>query len=117
MADLICIVCPRGCHLHVENGEVKGNFCKRGISYGLQEATNPMRMVTSTVDIKNAKISRLPVGSTKPIPKAKIFAVIEELRKVSLEAPVLSGKIIIKNVLNTNADIIATRTIEREENQ
>ena len=32
MNKLICIVCPRGCHLEVdENFNVTGNFCQRGV--------------------------------------------------------------------------------------
>ena len=37
MTDLICIVCPKGCHLKVdeENGyKVTGNGCPRGAAYG-----------------------------------------------------------------------------------
>ena len=37
MKELICIVCPRGCHLKVEEGEelsVRGNGCLRGVEYG-----------------------------------------------------------------------------------
>ena len=54
MKELICIVCPRGCHLTVdENNDyaVSGNFCKRGEKYGKAEVTNPVRVVTSTVKV------------------------------------------------------------------
>ena len=35
--ELICIVCPRGCHLTVDTEleKVTGNTCKRGEIYGL----------------------------------------------------------------------------------
>ena len=50
--ELICIVCPRGCHLVVdENLNVTGNTCKRGEVYGQNEVTNPTRTVTSTVQL------------------------------------------------------------------
>ena len=44
MTDLICIVCPKGCHLKVdeENGyKVTGNGCPRGAAYGEKELVNP----------------------------------------------------------------------------
>ncbi len=116
MAELICIVCPRGCHLKVEKGQVTGNFCKRGITYGLQEAVNPQRMLTTTVTLKHGKIARLPVATSQAIPKHLLFDCLKEIKKISLVAPVLLGTVIIKNILGTKADIIATRTIEREEN-
>ena len=52
MKELICIVCPQGCHLKVdeENGcAVTGNSCPRGAEYGKAELTHPTRVVTSTV--------------------------------------------------------------------
>ena len=43
MKELICIVCPRGCHLKVDAElNVTGNACPRGIVYGKKEVTAPM---------------------------------------------------------------------------
>ena len=57
--EMICIVCPVGCHLTVdeETLEVTGNRCPRGAKYGKKELTNPTRMLTSTVKT-NASIQR-----------------------------------------------------------
>lgn len=116
MPNLICIVCPKGCHLQVtlENGEyiVTGNSCLRGKTYGISEVTNPTRMVTSTVRINNGTINRLPVKTSNPIPKSCIFKVIAEINKTVVNAPVKVNDVIIKNVCGTNVDIIATRNIE-----
>ena len=74
MRKFICIVCPKGCHLEVDDQlKVTGNSCKRGETYGISEATNPVRMVTSTVKIKSELITRLPVRTDQPIPKSRIF--------------------------------------------
>lgn len=54
MIELICIRCPMGCHLKVDESNdysVTGNTCPRGAAYGYEEATAPTRMVTSTVRI------------------------------------------------------------------
>jgi CxxC motif-containing protein len=39
---------------------------------------------------------------------------MEEIRLVKLEAPINVGDIIIKNVANTNVDIVATQTINKQ---
>ena len=75
MKELICITCPRGCHLTVDekNKTVTGNTCKRGEVYGLQEVLNPKRVITSTVTIIGADLKRLPVRTDKPIDKELMF--------------------------------------------
>ena len=112
MTNLICIVCPRGCHLSVDDDlNVTGNGCKRGVEYAKRELTHPTRMVTSTVKIEGSIEVRLPVVTKDPIPKEKIFDVMKEINKVSIKAPVKIGDVIIENVLGLNSNIIATRNI------
>ena len=71
--EMICIVCPVGCHISVntETYEVKGNACPRGAVYGKEELTAPKRVVTSTVKIKNALDNRCPV-KTETVRKTKM---------------------------------------------
>ena len=112
MKEFICIVCPRGCHLKVDdNMNVTGNTCPRGKVYALNEITNPTRMITSTVAIESTELKRLPVMTSNPIPKGKIFEVMAEINKVRIKAPVKINDVIIKNVLGLDSDIIATRNI------
>ncbi|MBE5734923.1 MAG: DUF1667 domain-containing protein [Clostridiales bacterium] len=106
---LICIMCPMGCELTVtkeKNGDVKvsGNTCIRGEVYGKEEVTAPKRMLTALV---KTDMGVLPVKTTKPIPKSMVFAVNDEIGKLRLKKA-KSGDKIIKNVLNTGADIIVT---------
>lgn len=114
--EMICIVCPRGCKLTVkkENDDidVSGNFCKRGITYGTNEILHPVRQVTSTVKIDGAIHERLPVITDKEIPKELIFKVMEAINHVAVKAPIKYGDIIIKNVCDTDANIIASRTMK-----
>ena len=114
--QLICICCPKGCHLNVdaENGSVTGNGCKRGIEYGINEVTNPVRVVTSTVKVSNGELPVVTVKTRNPIPKELNFKCMEEINKTVVEAPVKIGDIIIKNVLETGVDIIATRNIQEK---
>lgn len=111
--ELICIVCPRGCHLTVdtEKETVKGNTCKRGEVYGLNEVKNPTRIVTSTVKIDNCSNMVIPVKTNIPIPKGMIFDVMKEINSVSITLPIKVGDVIIKNVVGTGSDIISTKTV------
>lgn len=112
--ELICICCPKGCHLKVDidNNSISGNGCKRGEEYGINEVKNPVRVITSTVKVKNGELPVVPVKTSKPISKELNFKCITEINKVQIEAPIKVGDIIIKDVLNTGSDIIATRNIK-----
>ncbi len=117
--ETICTICPRGCRITVtkENDtyNVQGNFCKRGVDYGIKEITHPVRKLTSTVKIKGALYPRLPVVTDKELPKEMLFDVMKVLEKVEVKAPVKAGEVIIANVLNTNVNIISSRTMENVE--
>lgn len=113
---MICIVCPMSCKLNVEMDHnviksVSGNTCIRGVKYVNEELSNPTRMVTSTVMIKNAAITRLPVTTRSPIPKNKIFDVMKQINKVKVKAPIKRDDVIIENVAKTGVDIIASRSM------
>ena len=113
MKELICITCPRGCHLTVDekNKTVTGNTCKRGEVYGLQEVLNPKRVITSTVTIIGADLKRLPVRTDKPIDKELMFKVMKELDNVTVKSPIKCGEVIIKNILGTDVNIISSRNL------
>ncbi|MGL6294403.1 DUF1667 domain-containing protein [Eubacterium aggregans] len=113
--DLICISCPIGCAITVEgtdgNYTVTGNKCKNGEKYGIEEVTNPQRVVPSTVVIKGALMASLPVKTADTIPKDKIFDCMKEIDKVVVEAPIKTGDVIIPNVCGTGIDIVATKSM------
>ena len=106
--NLTCIMCPLGCQLTVlKDGDditVTGNNCKRGEIFGKEEVTCPMRIVTSSV--KTEKGVRA-CKTSKPVPKSMIFEVMKEIEKLRLKN-VKFGEVVIKNVLNTGADIVIT---------
>lgn len=113
--QLICILCPRGCHLDVSKNQdgvsVKGNFCKRGINYGITEMTNPVRKLTSTIRIKGAHINRLPIITDRAIPKSKVMEVMRAIEHITVQSPIHLGDIVIANVAGTEANIVATRSL------
>ena len=113
MKELTCIVCPRGCRLTIDDElNVTGNSCPRGAQYAKDELTNPKRMITSFVRVKNRENTVVSVKTSTSIPKGMIFDVMNEIDKVRITAPTKIGDVAIKNVLNTGADIIITKNIK-----
>lgn len=118
MKELICIVCPKGCHLQVDeqNGyAVTGNACPRGEAYGKKELVNPTRTITSTVCIQGAHIPRVPVKTSAEVPKGKIFEAMALLDGLVVQAPVKLGQTIVAQIPGTNAAFVATRSLEKTE--
>lgn len=111
MKELICIACPRGCHLSVDENSfvVTGNSCPRGEAYGVNEIKNPVRVITSTVKIKGASINRLPVKTDKAIAKSLMFDVIKLLDGIEVTSPIKIGDVIISNILGTDVNIVACK--------
>ncbi len=113
MKEIICTMCARGCRLAVdeETLRVTGNACDLGKEYGKNEITAPKRTVTGSVAIRGAIHARLPVRTDKPVPKEKIFDVMDALHSCTVDSPVKMGDVIIENVCGTDANIIATRNM------
>lgn len=110
--ELICIICPRGCHLKVDdNMKVSGNSCPRGEKYAISELTHPVRMLTSTVKIIAKEENRLPVKTSTSIDKNLIFKAMEEINKVEVKAPIHIGDVIVNNIAGSGANLIATKDI------
>lgn len=110
---MICINCPMGCSLEADiNGDsiaVTGNGCKRGAEYARNEIIAPKRIVTSTVRVENGQRPVIPVKTDREVPKNMIFDVMDAIRKVRVDAPVKIGDIVIENVLDTGANIVASQ--------
>lgn len=109
---LTCIVCPRGCQMKVTLSDdgavegVEGNFCKRGVVYANDECTNPKRTITSTVRCKNGEV--VSVKTDRTVPKSMMMQVMAEINSAVAEDSVRIGDIIIENVCETGANVVAT---------
>jgi CxxC motif-containing protein len=115
MTEIICIRCPKGCRLQADGeGNITGEGCERGLEYGKKELTNPTRVVTSTVRIRGAALSRLPVKTDRDIPKKAMMEAVRLLDKVEVKAPVRRGDIILPRILGTEANFVATRSLEAQ---
>ena len=111
----LCIGCPLGCRLEVDEDdagaivEIRGFSCKRGKEYAAQEHRDPRRVVTTTVAVEGGTLPRLPVRSAGTVPKALVRDVCRALCPVHIHAPVRMGDVVLADVLGTGVDIVATR--------
>lgn len=122
-----CIMCPQGCDITAELGEagenpgnqeilsISGNKCPKGKAYVTQEIIAPMRNIATSVLVTGGELPLASVRLTKPIPKDRIFDVMDEIRKIHLTAPVEEGAVVIANVLDLGSDVILTRSVGRAE--
>ena len=113
-----CIVCPTGCEIKVLQNKdqqitFEGYTCKRGLEYAQQEYYEPKRILTTTVRVENGFLPLVPVRTDKPILKDKLNDAMKLIAEKQVKAPIKMGQILIKNVLNTDANVIASRDLGR----
>ena len=101
---LVCIKCPKGCELSINGENITGNACPRGIDYAKEELTAPKRTVTALCKTNNGVVS---VKTTKEVPKEMIFDILNVISSIKIKKCKI-GDILIRNVLNTGADIVVT---------
>lgn len=111
----ICINCPIGCHLsvqinHDDGIQVSGNRCPRGAAYAKQETTSPQRTLTCLMRVAD-RSAPLSVKTSIPIPKNLLYSCTNCIYEAIVTPPVKTGDVIIHNILDTGADVIATRDI------
>lgn len=109
--EMICITCPRGCHLSVdtETFAVTGNSCPKGAEYGAAELRHPVRVLTSTVRITGAAGCRLPVKTKTAIPKPLLFDAMRQLNGYTAKSPVHTGQVLIEDVAGSKVPLVACK--------
>lgn len=124
MLQFNCTTCPSECLLTVEvervaNGavvevhSVTGNNCPRGDKFAHQELTCPMRVLTTTVAASGGDEALLPVCTAEAIPLALHAQAMDLIRGLVVEAPIRMGDVVLKNLLDTNINLIASMDIDR----
>ncbi len=119
-----CTTCPSECLLTVEverdaNGavtavrSVTGNSCPRGDKFAHQELTCLMRVLTTTVAVSGGDEALLPVRTAEAIPLALHAQAMDLIRGLVVKAPIRMGNVVLKDLLNTNIDLIASMDIDR----
>jgi CxxC motif-containing protein len=117
--ELTCIRCPMGCRMTatVENGSVTavtGNTCRRGKEYAMTEAVAPVRTVTSTVLCLGGVRPVVAVKTVPEVPKARVFDVMDVIRRIRVKAPVHIGDVLLRDAAGTGADIVATAELDKK---
>lgn len=118
-----CTTCPSECLLTVEverdaDGavvevhSVTGNSCPRGDTFAHQELTCPMRVLTTTVAVSSGDEALLPVRTVEAIPLALHAQAMNLIRGLVVKAPVRMGDVVLKDLLNTGIDLIASMDID-----
>ena len=118
LKEYTCIMCPRGCDIsaQVEDGAIvliEGASCPKGTAYVNQELTDPRRNIATSVIVEEGELPLVSVKLDSPIPKNNIFEVMEEIKKLKVQAPVFVGQIVLKNVLGLDCNVIATKKVDR----
>lgn len=118
-----CTTCPSECLLTVEverdaGGHVAavrsvtGNSCPRGDKFARQELSCPMRVLTTTVAVSGGDEALLPVRTADAIPLELHAQAMALIRGLVINAPIRMGDVVLKDLLNTNIDLIASMDID-----
>ena len=118
--ELTCVVCPGGCTIIVDVDDdetpvvtrIQGNTCPRGEAWARQEVENPMRTIASSVPVHGGDFPLVSVRTLHPIPLTKIREVMEEIRRLSLEAPVEIGSVVLSSPAGCDTEVVATRRVK-----
>lgn len=114
--ELTCINCPMGCRITVTmEGDniisVEGNTCKRGHLYACNEVKSPVRTVTTTIKVSGGASDRVSCKTKDPVPKDKIFEVMDAINKASAKAPIAIGDVLIEDCAGTGIPVVATKAV------
>jgi CxxC motif-containing protein len=88
--------------------KVTGYKCKEGRQYVLEEYRDPVRILTTTIRTEGSPRPLLPVRTNRPILKSKLKEATFALVRVKAKPPVRVGQVILPNLLETGADLVAT---------
>ncbi|MBD3347463.1 MAG: DUF1667 domain-containing protein [Chitinivibrionales bacterium] len=110
----ICIVCPNGCRLTVRKSAggylVEGNKCKRGETYGVEEASAPKRIVTCVVPTESIDHPCVPVKTATPVLKKDIPKLLNKLYALKIKLPVRRGDTALDDTRESGAVVVVTRS-------
>lgn len=108
MKEFVCIVCPNGCQLKIDEKtlQVSGNKCASGEKFAKQEITAPKRMLCTTAKTIFDDVPVIAVKLTSEIAKAEIFNVMKEINKVVIKERLKTNSVVIRNVCNLHVDVV-----------
>lgn len=117
-----CIICPNGCEIDADYEEgkdgvvvrsIEGQSCKKGAEYVKQELIDPRRTISSSVLVRGGELPLASVRLTAPIPKARIFDAMREIKNLAVDAPVEAGTILVENFLALGTNLVITKSVAK----
>lgn len=111
--EIICVICPSSCRITVkgrgkEIESVEGYTCNRGKEYAVNEFIAPVRTLATTMKASGYVSPVIAVRSDRPVPKELQFECMKVIREQEVTAPFEMGRVVIRNILGTGANIILT---------
>jgi CxxC motif-containing protein len=116
-SEITCIICPIGCEMTILHKEgiitnIEGHQCKKGIEYAKEELFDPKRVLTTTMIVENGELPLVSVKSDRPIPKDRLFDVMDVISEIEVQAPVEIGDVLLENVGGLDIHIVATKNVD-----
>ena len=118
-STIICIICPVSCPVDVEWTKeggvtsIKNHLCKLAGPYVESELFDPKRLLTTSIPVDGGNWPLVSVKSVPPIPKDLMLAAMDEITGVRVKAPIKVGDVLMKNLLGTGSDLVATRNVKK----
>lgn len=105
MKEIVCIVCPNGCRLAVDDESgalaVSGNECPRGVAFARAEMTAPMRTITGTVATIFSDFPLLPVKTEGEFKKELLGEAAARLSRIVVRKRVKAGEVVAEDFFGT----------------
>jgi CxxC motif-containing protein len=115
--EVICLTCPFACKIKLQIDDlgriqdISGADCEKGKEYAIKEYKTPERILTATVRTSNKAHPLLSVRTNRTIPKNCLHQCMQVLAGVEVGFPVKIGETVVKNILDTGVDIVATQDL------
>ncbi|MGE5529526.1 MAG: DUF1667 domain-containing protein [Patescibacteria group bacterium] len=115
--SITCIICPMGCEITVRPGpdggepDFSGNRCRRGLDYARSEALDPRRVLTTTVRVRGGELPVVPVRTSLPVAKGRLFELMRIVAGLEVKAPVKIGAVLVSDLDGRGADLVACRDL------
>jgi CxxC motif-containing protein len=88
-----------------------GNKCIKGLEFAEEEMLDPKRNLATSVPIAGQHFQMLSVRLSQRVSRQLLFLILQEIARLRPIPPVTCGTVLIKNVLGSGADVIATRSV------
>lgn len=110
-----CLICPVGCEITYEQNNInsiKGNRCGRGKEFIINTFSEKKSIVSGRVKINGGIMSKIPVNTDIEVDSILAERILEEIKQITLNAPIKNGDVVIENILDSGVNIIAGRTMK-----